>query len=102
MNIPGGDVTCTEAAKQAFAAWSVFLTERIKKTPEWHGLDDATREAWTAAVRLAVEAGVIAAVTDLAIWAEDQGDLGAAIAKAVWRYAQAELGYVPPVITETE
>lgn len=95
MDIPGGNPTTTAAARLAFSAWVERSRKEGKAAPNWEDIAPATRAAWIASQQLAAETVTIALLTDLALWADVQGDLGAALARAVWRYASEELKYEP-------
>lgn len=98
MELPGGSPTITTAAKFAFEAWIMRAQATGTKAPNWENLSQETREAWIESQQAAAETVAVAMLTDLAIWADTQGDLGAALARAVWRYAREELGYEPPAM----
>lgn len=96
MDIPGGAPTITAAAQNAFNIWVKNARESGTPAPDWESVAQGKQAAWIEGQQAAAETITIALLTDLALWADDQGDLGAALARAIWRYASEELGYQPP------
>ena len=91
MNIPGADMTVSAATEA--------ILERLKqsyvKAPEFANMAPGDRANWLAALREGAEVIAIAIISDMAAWTDSQGDLGAAMARAIWRYAKEELDYSP-------
>jgi len=96
MDVPGGSPTITAAAKAAFSQWVNRSKKAGTPAPNWEDISPETRASWIDAQWLAAEIVTLALITDLALWADEQGDLGAALARAAWRYASEELNYEPP------
>lgn len=95
MNIPGGELTIDEAAIAAFLHWnSKRIQDGLSAIP-WDEMAPEVRAAWKEAQALAGELVLVAMIHDFEAWAKGQGDLGAAIAAAMERYAKTELDYNP-------
>lgn len=95
MNIPGGELTINEAASAAFLHWnSKRIQDGLQPIP-WDEMASEVRAAWKEAQALSGELMLVAMIHDFSAWAKSQGDLGAAIAAAMKRYAETELDYNP-------
>jgi hypothetical protein len=98
MNIPGSDMTIAAATEAALD----YLRERYPATPDISALEPVHRENWLEAMRRASEIVVVALISDMASWTDGQGDFGAALSRAVWRYSAQEIDYLPTVPADTE